>query len=527
MRLSKRFLTFFQSDTIVLFSIYSLSQILFLLNINGIYWDDWVLFNQDSTSIMTQFNMNKFYIAGYFHVYLFSQENTIIIYRVLTFLTFFLSAFLLMKVLENLSFLDKTSIFYITLFYLILPVNSAKIALINVPYIVFLSVFFLAFLILTIYIKKNGPFYFRLIILGLFFFSFIVNSLLVFYAIVLLYILYTLYDKDTTGTGLQQLLIITKIFLKKYLDFLLLPIVFFVYKSMYMVPDGLYANYNSLSFNLKGLVYLLCKSLYTSIIEPLFVSLSTSLWLSPLFILAFLFIFRLLKSYNIPQYTKSHALILLGLGFGIFFIAVFPYIAVGKLPQLTGMESRHQLLVPLGFSYIIYFTIIYLLQAKEHVAKIIFHLLISIFIIQNLYYGYRNHLDWFYQISIEENLKDSNIVREHTTFIIIDNLDNLLSNNRHMSFYEQNGRMKKVFGGDSRLMVNSEEEVKKFKEYKKYKQYNFSSWQYEKPIYLVINALQDISYPMIGKLFYYQFFDREKYKVLSKQLISINLREEN
>lgn len=532
MKSSKRFLTFFQSDTIIIFIIYFISQILFLLNFNAIYWDDWTLFNQDSASIMSQFDMNKALIAGYIHIYLFSYENTILIYRILTFFAFFVSALFLMKILKNLSFLDNTSIFYIILIYLLSPVNSAKIALINTPYILFLLIFFLAFYLLTRYLKKEGSLYYRLIILGLFFFSFLVNSLLVFYAIVLLYLAYTLYDKYTSQTFIQQLFTLFKKFLKKYLDFFLLPIVFFLYKTIYLVPEGLYANYNKITISLKSLlkmIYLLVKSFYTSLIEPIWVSLLTSLWFFPLFLLAFFLMYRLLSRYCIPQYKTRDNIILVGLGFGIFFLAVFPYTAVGKLPQLIGMESRHQLLVPLGFALIVYFSTIYIFNNRQDIITRMLHLLIAIFVIQNLYYGYRNHLDWFYQVGIEENIKDSKILREHTTFIVNNDLNNysLLSNKRHMGFYEQNGRMKKVFGDDSRLMVENEKEIEKFKKYKNYKQYNFSSWRYEKPIYLVINATQDISLAMIGNLFYYQFFDRERFKFLTKKLITIDVREKS
>lgn len=495
---------------------------------HGIYWDDWSLYNQDNTSIMSQFSMNKVYIAGYLHILLFTQEHTVVLYRVLTFVAFFISAILLMKVLRTIPIIDKTSSFYITLFYLILPVNSAKIALINVPSNLFLPIFFLAFYLLKRYIYKNHSLYLRIIVLALFFVSFIVNSLLVLYAIVLLYIGYTHYAHHGTLKLVDKLTVVLKELLKKFLDFILLPVLFFIYKNIYLVPTDLYADYNKINISLKGLLvtgFLMLKSLYTSLIEPLFVSLVTSLWHLPVFFLLALLSYALLSKQTVSKYKKRDALLLFMLGVFIFFLAVFPYAAVGKLPLLDEMASRHQLLVPLGFAFIVYFMIMYILNDRKKIAARTLYLVVSMFIMQNLYYGYRYQLDWFYQVGMEENFRNSELIRDNTTFIVENKVRDVLANARHIKFYEHNGRMKKVFGDDKRLMVKDIEAIKEYSKYKKYKQYNFSSWVYEKPKYLVIKKTEDVSIGMYCKLFYYQFFNEEKFNLLSKRLVLIEEKE--
>ncbi len=87
---------------------------------------------------------------------------------------------------------------------MILPVNSARVALIDFPYGLFLALFFMAFWLLTCYFNSQHNLIFRIIILLLFYLSFVINSLLVFYAIVLLYIAYKNYCvADSPGLGVH------------------------------------------------------------------------------------------------------------------------------------------------------------------------------------------------------------------------------------------------------------------------------------------------------------------------------------
>jgi len=144
--------------------------------------------------------------------------------------------------------------------------------------------------------------------------------------------------------------------------------------------------------------------------------------------------------------------------FGVLFfiLGVLAYTAVGKLPNIYGFDSRHQLLVPLGFSFIVYFTTIIVLEKiskSEYIQNVILFTIIIAFISQNIYSGYRYKLDWIYQVAIQEQIKELSTIKDNTTFIVNIDLDNKLANERKINFYEHNQRLKKIFGNDSRLMI--------------------------------------------------------------------------
>lgn len=173
----------------ILFSIYFIVNIPFLLNYNGIYWDDWVIVDQDLETLNAMFTQAvgyAGYIISYLHYFMINYLG-VFSYRVLTFLLLFFSGWFVYKILSDLSIFSSKDRFFLTIFFLVAPLYNAKVALINFPYTLFSFIFFLAFYLLSntyenLVIRK------RIFILSLFFISFLVNSILVFYAIVLIYI---------------------------------------------------------------------------------------------------------------------------------------------------------------------------------------------------------------------------------------------------------------------------------------------------------------------------------------------------
>ena len=96
-------------------------------------------------------------------------------------------------------------------------------------------------------------------------------------------------------------------------------------------------------------------------------------------------------------------------GLFAFLAAIFPYIVVGKLPSLDDWESRFQLLLPLGFSFILYFgiqIIANLLNFKEIIKSFLFLILILSFIVFQIKEQVIYNMDWYYQKSIIENPKE-------------------------------------------------------------------------------------------------------------------------
>jgi len=503
----------------ILFGIYFISNIFLLLNINGIYWDDWTLIGQNYTDIYTQFKeASGIGLIADIYYFLLNIGNGIWVYRILIFVLYFITGILLSKVLKSIELINTKDNFYITLIFLVTPLYNARVALIDFPYTLFIFIFFIGFYVLSKNIKLNNLFI-RILILTIFFISFLVNSFLVFYGLVLLYIFYQKYFYLSLS-WIDKI----KKFIFKNLDFILLPIIFFMVKILYMTPSGLYANYNSLGilslFRIPiGIIF----SFYSSLIEPI----NSSLLLFPYFwIFIFIFIIFYKSKDSFSFNIKDIYLLLLGLF--IFIVAIFPYVAVGKLPMNIEFESRHQLIATIGFSFIVYFSIkifSFKLNLSDKGYKVILVTFILAFVSQNIYYGYRYHKDWWYQVSMEENFKTNKVIQNNHTFIVDNTLDDILVNNRKMSFYEYNGRLKKIFKDDSRLMLNKGDDYKLISStYKDYKQYNFSSWKKDKPIYIKIMKNDDFDeeyYMNRLKLFYTEIFSPTKFKDIAKKLLIV------
>jgi len=514
---------FFKSDIAKLFYIYLISSVFLLLNFQGIYWDDWTVNNVDNASMMNQFRMNGGLLAGYMHSILLSIGNGIFIYRLLVFITFFLTGVYIYKIMSKSLIFSKETSFWISLIYLTLPLNSAKIALINAPATFLLFAFFGAFHLLTKYVLEGKSIWHRLTILALFFSSFVLNSLLVFYAIVLLYLLYFVFKKEWNG----NIIYILKQFIVKYWDFVILPILFFVFKSIYLVPTGLYASYNKVAFSFEKILGVIKTSLITSIYEPIWFAVLTAVNYWYISIVVFMILLIIVKNESIKIIELRQSTVLIVLGSLFYLLAVFPYAVVNKLPQLNGWESRHQILIPLGLAFIIYAIVSYIFRVNEKLLKTVLVSVVTIFVMQNMYDGYKYLKDWYYQVALEETFKHSTIIKNNTTFVVDVQLGNALAKHRNLSLYEQNGRMKKVFKIDSRLMVNSMDHIEMYKKYKDYKQYNFSQWTYENPVYLIIRKNDTIESENLNlfKMLYFQFIDEQKFRKMSKSLINIEVKD--
>jgi hypothetical protein len=499
----------------ILLLLYFVSNIFLLLNVNGIYWDDWWILGveQDALDkVFHQLDGNAGVVRSKMIGFLSQIGNGVLIFRVLTFLLYFLTTLFVFKILQTIKALTKADVFFITLIFMAAPLNPAKALAVSVfPYAVSLTIFFLSFYLLSKNLKKNN-YLARFFILVLFFISFLTNSLLVFYAVPLMYIFYQRYWHQS-GKFISK----ARMFIKQNLDFVLLPILFFIVRLLFFKPSGSNFDYNLLdTWMVIGMPITIPMSFYSSFLEPIRQSFET---LVPFWILGlglFLIPFKGESNKIVENNKGDFYFLLLG---GVFFVlAVFPYLAVGKLPQLGDFASRHQLLVPLGFSFILYF-FIKVFSSRNKISKQLMQKILMVFImafvVQNIYTNYQYKLDWFYQVGIEQHLKDLDVVRENTTFVVsVD--DEILEIRGIMNAGEHTYRLKKIFGDNTRLMIDESESINSFKEMDKNGAMDLKSWVYHAPIYLKVSKGR-----FHRRLFLYEFFDKEKFEALARKLITV------
>ena len=522
----------------ILFIIYFIANITYLVNIDALYWDDWVVYNQEYSTLARFAEMirNTTYTLNFVFLNIFNNiGNGIYGFRLSLFLMYFISALIVIYILKTIKIFNNQSAYLIGLFYLINPVFHTKAVITILQFYVSVFLFFIAWYWLASNIKKLY-WYHRVIILLLFFNSFVFNSLLVLYALVPLYIFYKqYYDPNEKINFLNKV----KNFLRGNIDFILVPIVFFIYKLVFMNPSGLYAGYNEISIkNLKVL-------LKTNFDFPLFNFIENSailFWefglISAVIAILAMFLPRFREFLHIKLPTYKVSVIMLAIGLFGMLLAIFPYSMVGKVPTLFGWDSRFYLLTLVPESIVLYAFLMLVLKSISNLPYIciketvrnqisigIFMFLVTIFLCRSLHDQHRLNIDWFYQFGIQQNFIDSTVISNNQTFVVYNNTQSSFAYGRTFNHYEWTGLLKQAFNDDSRLMVPSyikRKNIPSFKRLGDYKHYNHSTWKMTNPIGVRIEYKQDLDAVTIAKLYWYRLFNNDQYKDLSKKLVSIS-----
>jgi len=163
-------------DILLLFLVYALAHGLMLFN-NGIFWDDWVYYGKEQSSLLglsAQWGNAYF---GYYTSFIFSPPGNLFLGSCIIFLSYFVSALFLYEVLKGIVEIDPNSRFILVMLFEIFPLNNARIALccsfMAIGYVLF---FFGLWLTSRFMSKMSIPL--RLSALIIFFISFsILNSL--------------------------------------------------------------------------------------------------------------------------------------------------------------------------------------------------------------------------------------------------------------------------------------------------------------------------------------------------------------
>ena len=118
------------------------------------------------------------------------------------------------------------------------------------------------------------------------------------------------------------------------------------------------------------------------------------------------------------------------------------------MPQLGDWNSRHQLLVPLGASFMLFYSFkiisdrfIRSSTVKVAIISAIIALLVATSVVSYLDY----QRDSYKQISLLDNIKNKEEIRNHTTFLFEDQTIQLNANTRSYRFSEYTGMLQVRF----------------------------------------------------------------------------------
>ncbi|MBD1382994.1 hypothetical protein [Metabacillus arenae] len=509
---------------LIILSLYSITFGLLVTN-NGLFWDDWTVHNVENKGLEQQFGENGYLTFLWLLKALNSLfGNEVTALRIITFLSYLFSAIFLYFVLKKIKEIDSWSRLFIVLIFMLFPVNFARVSIVNANHAMNYFFFFFGFLLLMKYLS-NKRIITRIISLSLFFLSFFTPSFLVIYLTIVFYIFHC---EKVNILNIRQ----ASVTVLKYIDFILLPIIYWIIKKVFIKTTGHYANYNELSLeNFMNLPSELIRAFKYSYIEPILISIPKSVLWGIFFSIIWLVLFFVFKkSLNVfkEKINVKVDVIFFLLGFVFFVLGVFAYAAVGKTPSPENWNSRQQLLVPLGASFITYFLvrlIAYLLNLGNNFRNIIFTLFLALFITSNISIYFDYHRDWMKQLSIMENFKDSSIIQNNTTFVFDDNTAYLNTLNRNYRFYEYTGLFEKTFHEETRIGVSDPQSLKSrsFRSIFKYEFVNVGGYTLTEPQYTVHINRGNYELSIMGtiNLFFNKVFNKEQFNEDLKNVIDL------
>jgi hypothetical protein len=431
---------------------------LLLLN-NGVYWDGWLMYTnlieKNWNNIHTWLFESGAPISAYFHWVMGYLPTMIFSYKLVAFLSITLSGILVYTICNELRLLSRTESLFIALLSVSYPAFQVSVELVTIPYLAYYCLFLLACFLALRSEKMDGFRHYCLRVgsLALWVLSFTLNSLLVFYyGFLLVLILHARYSRNISPkhvfTG----------FLPRRLDYVLLPLLYWVIARHFFPPHGLYSDYNQLSFSPLGIATVYALFVINAVYAQLNNALK-NLLNYPAFVLAILLGLlwacstHLLDSIRfLDKKVNSYALLLFG--FVLLALAIFPYAVVGKAASAQGWETRHALLVALPIAIILVaITRLALGDKTGSISKLgLFFLMILLlaFTLSSI----NNYLSWQARW-----VKDQSIMENLSTLENIDNVSVFWVDDQfqidgtatYYDFYEWSSIFKSVWGDESHI----------------------------------------------------------------------------
>jgi hypothetical protein len=414
-----------RSSLFILIGFYFLAHGGILFIPNAVYWDDWYLYRADSSVIYDLFRQagSMFNLFGRLHVAMLTVG--IWPYRVLTFILMLASGLVLNSIIKRHAEIKLETRFLIVLLFLVLPFNIARATAICFPYAVCYFLFFLAWFLMD---------RFRVLALALFFLSFNVNSLLVFYAVPVLDMLYRkgyLFNlKALLGFGIR------------HLDYILLPFLFFFIKIFFFSPTGLWAGYNQ-GYTMKALICMPFFQLFT--LHDMTVNVVAVIFFS---VFSYFFIKRSLLVAGDNDLSPWN---MLTLGLVVFILGGIPYWILGNVPTFLDFDSRNQLLFPLGSALVI----VAITSFRGFSGRAVFiSTVLGVSLAFNLSKYSELFMDWQKQAQLIRLFAASEDVKNAGLVVIEDKTQGLNAFNREYPHWEINGLLEAAFGNQKHFGIN-------------------------------------------------------------------------
>jgi hypothetical protein len=392
-------------------------QFLFL---RAYFWDDWTVYASRSKNETTDFfsSIGSSPLHAPIQVDLLNRNPAV--FHVLTFLFFFLGGVLVFKILRTIPYLSAQQSRMITLFFLVLPINSARVVMAVFNYSYSFLFFLFGWYLLTSYKSKL----IRLSSTLFFLASFSTLSLLTFFFLPVIHLYLQLRKQSVDGRAMFVCFAFA----------LIAPA--YWYFSRTVLPPASSARLDYLTPTFSGI----CRAFL--LMTPLLIGVTRSLS----------------KKSGANQDFRKQIL-----WFGAFATGcgASAYVTSGRLvdvsewmlnfvPRGSDWDSRHQLLLGLGLSVVIVGLFGPLNTTFKRSAVIVCLLLcvsLNVLFMQSYY------LDSLKQNETLQLFQSSSEVRESKVIMIEDNAKVFNARGRGVRSYEWEGMLRSLFGSDNKKVI--------------------------------------------------------------------------
>ena len=482
----------------------------FLLIVSGKWWDDWINYKQSATQLFEEameLGRPTSFIPCYISMILPECG-----YRIITFIFFFIMAILFYKIVLKLFNIKKQDAMLMTLLYISVPVNDARIMNAVFPYTFGLLFFVIGFYQLLEILDEEKLFSFRVIInMTLFVISFSLNSLLVFY-----------------GAALLLIMVKKKKKAIYYFEYLLLPIVYYLIKSHFFSPPVGYEDYNAVTVD--GLIYGVKYMAFAlnAFIAAVFRKLMEHASYFVLCLIALSAILFYIKR-NDQRKDKEEFKVLTILISGLIALALglYAYIVVrmGYDVVLTGTKGRDYILCAFGFAMVLYAIIAFLFKEKFKTFIVFVFAFLGFFHFNLMYLEYQE--DHYRQMSFQKQLIEHQELKNLSNIVYVSDSEN--ENLGITRFFTLNGIASEAYGNENRLIINgldgtwvlkNKDVLQSYTE----RTYKMSDYDVNKnDIDAVVEFSCDISKVNVLKLKLLELFNRQKLEETIKDYSSMKV----
>lgn len=439
--------------------LYVLSQGLILV-VSGLWFDDWCIINLSDAGLKQwSLEMGK---PEFYPIVSFIIMMPNIVYKLIIFVGYYIVMVSFFIIVKSCFSLEIEDAYWLTLIYLCVPVNDCRIERLGLPYTLGLTLFFIAFCFLVCKYDELNIRY-RIISLALFFFSYILNSMLVFMGLVWIFIIV----KEKCLKGVV-----------KKVDYFVLPFVYFFIDGVFFPAQGVYTGYNGVSIKgtLRALVDTIKKE--GDVSSQIISIFSESVVSFPMLIIIAFVLLCILK---ILEENKKHITVandgsesvskeILKLIFGmiVLFAGLFPYVVVRNTITISGFNSRNTILVPFGFALVIHSIFKVALRNNSLKICVYYMFLVSAVHFFIVYTSYQS--SYYIDKGLQIHLANHPEIKELKNIGVI--------SEEGRSWYEYNGIFEEVYGDDNRFVENMNDsktlDLEKYSSYVEREWYNMT-----------------------------------------------------